>query len=157
LQRIEAAEPETVQQVEALMRARGEELYRLALAANLDTQAIWFAVREQLADLRVEVASGVAEAASIPWELMADPASDSPIALRVKAFVRVQSNPSISFVPAPPPADGGRLRLLCVASRPGGTGDVALRAVANRLLQDLGGDLSRFEITALRLPTYEQL
>ena len=56
-----------------------------------------------------------------------------------------------------PPADGGRLRLLYVASRPGGTDDVALRAVANRLLQDLGGDLARFEITALRPPTFEQL
>ena len=44
-----------------------------------------------------------------------------------------------------------------MASRPGGTGDVALRAVANRLLQDLGADLARFEITALRPPTYEQL
>ncbi len=38
----------------------------------------------------------------------------------------------------------------------GGTGDVALRAIANRLLQDLGNDLARFEITALRPPTFEQ-
>ncbi len=157
LQRSEAVEPVTVQQVEALMRTRGEELYRLVLAATLDTQAIWFAVRQHLADLRVEITTGVAEAASIPWELMRDPASDSPIALRVKAFVRVQSNPNIDFVSVPPPADGGRLRLLYVAARPGGTGDVALRAVANRLLQDLGPDLARFEITALRPPTYEQL
>lgn len=36
LQREEAVEPVTVQQVEALMRARGEELYRLVLAANLE-------------------------------------------------------------------------------------------------------------------------
>ena len=34
---------------------------------------------------------------------------------------------------------------------------MALRAIANRLLQDLGGDLARFEITALRPPTFEQL
>jgi hypothetical protein len=157
LQRAVAVEPVTVEQVEALLRARGEELYRLVLAATLDTQAIWFAVREQLADLRVEIASSIADAAAIPWELMRDPQSDSPIALRVSAFVRVQSNPSLSFVSVPPPADGGRLRLLYVASRPGGAGDVALRAVANRLLQDLGPDRARFEITALRPPTYEQL
>ena len=134
----------------------GEELYTKVLAANLDTQAIWFAVREQLADLRVEITTGIAEAAAIPWELMRDPQSDSPIALRVRAFVRVQSNPNLSFVPVPPAAEG-RIRLLYVVCRPGGTGDVALRAVANRLLQDLGADLARFEITALRPPTFEQL
>ena len=114
--------------------AHGEELFRLVLAANLETQAIWFAVREQLADLRVEITTGIAEATAIPWELMADPQSDSPIALRVRAFVRVQSNPSLSFVSVPPAAEG-RVRLLYVVSRPGGTDDVALRAVANRLLQ----------------------
>ena len=74
----------TVEQIEAWMRARGEELYTKVLAANLDTQAIWFAVREQLADLRVEITTGIAEAAAIPWELMRDPQSDSPIALRVQ-------------------------------------------------------------------------
>ena len=56
-----------------------------------------------------------------------------------------------------PTADDGRIRLLYVVCRPGGTGDVSLRAIANRLLQDLGGDLARFEITALRPPTFEQL
>jgi tetratricopeptide (TPR) repeat protein len=145
-----------VEQVEALMQARGVELYRLVLAANLDTQAIWFAIREQLAALRIEVTTGVAEAASIPWELMRDPQSDSAVALRVKSFVRKQSNPSQGFTPVPP-LDDGRIRLLYVACRPRGTEDVALRAVFNRLLQDLGGDLERFAITALRPPTYERL
>lgn len=156
LQRPGAVEQVVVEQVEAMMRARGEELYRLVMAANLDTQAIWFAVRGQLAELRVEINSGVAEAASIPWELMRDPASDSPIALRAQAFVRVQSNPNIDFVRAPR-AKEGRIRLLYVAARPDGADDVALRAVANRLLQDLGGDRERFEISALRPPTFEQL
>lgn len=156
LQRAASVEPVTVEQVEAMVRERGEELYRLVLAANLGTQAIWFAVREGLADLRIEITTGVVEAATIPWELMCDPQSDSAISLRVKAFVRVQSNPNIAFVPVPS-ADEGRLRLLYVVCRPGGTQDVSLRAVANRLLQDLGGDLARFEITALRPPTFERL
>ena len=146
----------TAGQVEALMRTRGEELYTKVLAANLGAQAIWFAVREQLADLRIQITTGVAEAAAIPWELMRDPQSDSAIALRVQSFVRVQSNPNISFV-IPPPAAEGRIRLLYVVCRPGGTDDVSLRAVANRLLQGLGEDLARFEITALRPPTFEQL
>ena len=138
------------------MKARGEELYTKVLAANGDTQAIWFSIRNDLADLRVEITTGVAEAASIPWELMRDPKMDSPISLRVKAFVRVESNPNISFVSVPP-ADDGRIRLLYIACRPSGSQDVELRAVANRLLQDLGPDRARFDIKALRPPTFERL
>ena len=75
LQRAEAVEAVTVEQIEASMRARGEDLYTKVLAANGNTQAIWFAVREQLADLRVEITAGIADAAAIPWELMRDPQS----------------------------------------------------------------------------------
>jgi len=156
LQRAESVEEVQVEQIESLMKHRGEELYTKVLTANQNTQAIWFAIREQLADLRVEITTNIAEAVSIPWELMRDPQSDSVIALRVKSFVRVQSNPNISFIKVPK-ADKGRVRLLYVVCRPRGTDDVALRAVANRLLQDLGEDLARFDITALRPPTFEQL
>lgn len=156
LQRADVAEAVTVVQVEELMRARGEELYEKVFAANMNTQALWFSVRDTLPDLRVEIATGVAEAASIPWELMRDPETDSPISLRVRSFVRVQSNPNISFVNVPPAHDG-RIRLLYVACRPRGQKDVALRAVANRLLQDLGSERARFDIKALRPPTFERL
>jgi len=138
------------------MRTRGEELYKNVLADNPRTQALWFSIRNELADLRIEIVTSIAEAASIPWELMRDPEMNSPISLRVKSFVRVQSNPNISFVPVMP-ADDGRIRLLYIACRPGGAGDVELRAVANRLLQDLGPDRARFDIKALRPPTFEQL
>lgn len=156
LQRAESVEDVHVEQIENLMKRRGEELYNKVLTANQNTQAIWFAIREQLADLRVEINTGVAEAASIPWELMRDPQSDSAIALRVKSFVRVQSNPNISFIKVPK-ADDGRVRLLYIVCRPGGREDVELRAVANRLIQGLGEDLARFDITALRPPTFKQL
>jgi hypothetical protein len=156
LQRADVTEAVVVQQVERVMKARGEELYKKVLAANHDTQALWFSIRNDLANLRVEISSGIAEAASIPWELMRDPQMDSPISLRVKSFVRAQSNPNISFVPVPPP-ENGRVRLLYIACRPGGPRDVELRAVANRLLQDLGPERSRFDIKALRPPTFEQL
>ena len=156
LQHSEVAEGVHVQQVETLMKARGEELYTKVLAVNGDTQALWFSIRNGLADLRVEITTGVAEAASIPWELMRDPKMDSPISLRVKAFVRVQSNPNIAFIPVPPAQDG-RIRLLYIACRPSGAKDVELRAVANRLVQGLGQDRARFDIKALRPPTFEQL
>ena len=156
LQRAESVEKVQVEQVESLMKQRGEELYTKVLTANQNTQAIWFAVREQLADLRVEITTGIAEGASIPWELMRDPQSDSAIALRVNSFVRVQSNPNISFVKVPK-AQEGRIRLLYIVCRPSGRKDVELRAVANRLLQDLGEDRARYDITALRPPTFEAL
>ena len=156
LQRAESVEKVQVEQIETLMKQRGEELYRKVLRANDDTQDLWSSIRNNLSDLRVEISTGIAEAASIPWELMYEPQSDSPIALRVKSFVRVQSNPNVSFVPVPQ-TEGGRVRLLYVVCRPRGTEDVALRTVANRLLQDLGEDRGRYDITALRPPTYEQL
>ena len=156
LQHAASVEKVHVEQVETRMQERGEELYRKVLRANDDTQDLWSKIRDDLPELRVEIATGIAEAASIPWELMYEPKSDSPIALRVKEFVRVEAKPNLDFVPVPPSADG-RVRLLYVVCRPGGTNDVSLRAVANRLLQDLGEDRSRFDITALRPPTFEQL
>lgn len=156
LQVAEPAHAVQVEQIEAWMQRRGIELYESILEGSRDVQRIFDRVLDELADLRVEITSGIAEAAAIPWELMREPQSDSAIALRVRSFVRVQSNPNIGFVPVPT-ADDGRIRLLYVVCRPGGTGDVSLRAIANRLLQDLGGDLVRFEITALRPPTFEQL
>ena len=72
-----------VEQIEGWMKQRGEELYRKVLRANDNTQDLWSSIRNHLADLRVEIATGVAEAAAIPWELMYEPKSDSPIATRV--------------------------------------------------------------------------
>jgi tetratricopeptide (TPR) repeat protein len=145
-----------VEQIEAAVRARGEELYKKVLVDNPNSQKLWFSIYDKLADLRIEIATGVAEAASIPWELMRDPKLDSPVSLRVREFVRVQSNPNISFIPIPPSQDG-RIRLLYIACRPRETEYVELRAVANRLLQDLGPERARFEIKALRPPTFERL
>ncbi|MFZ4704352.1 MAG: CHAT domain-containing protein, partial [Candidatus Methylumidiphilus sp.] len=156
LQNPESSEDVQVDQIEQMMRTRGEELYQKVLAANNNSQKIWFSIYDQLANLRIEISTGIAEAASIPWELMRDPQSDSALAVRVQAFVRVQSNPNIGFVPVPPSKDG-RIRLLYVVCRPNGRDDVGLRAVANRLLQGLGDNRARFDITALRPPTYEQL
>jgi len=146
-----------IEQIETMMQQRGIELYNKVLAANQNTQAIWFAIRNLLADLRIEIQAGIAEAAAIPWELLRDPQSKSALAVRVAAFVRVQSNPHISFVSVPV-NPSGRIRLLFVMSRPDGINDVIpFRSSANRLLQGLAENRAHFDIVALRPPTYEQL
>lgn len=94
-----------VDQIEAMMAERGVELYEKMLEGSRGVQRIFDRVLDDLPELRVEISTGIAEAASIPWELMRDPSSDSPIALRVKSFVRVQSNPNLSFVTVPPADD----------------------------------------------------
>lgn len=157
LQKAGVVESIVPEQVETMMRDKGEELYRKVLRANDDTQDIWSGIRNELADLRVEITTPVAEAASIPWELMFEPKSDSAIALRVQSFVRVQSNPNINFVKVPELKEDGRVRFLYVVCRPSGVADVELRAVANRILSGLGEHRARFDITALRPPTFEQL
>src|SRR5690348_11891248 len=50
LQRANATEAIVVEQVERLMKSRGEELYTKVLAANQRTQAIWFSIRNELPD-----------------------------------------------------------------------------------------------------------
>lgn len=157
LQKASVTAPVVVQQVTDMIRQRGEELYQKVFTANDDTTKLWYAICDQLPDLRIEITTGIAEAASIPWELMRDPELDSAIALRVKAFVRVQSDPNIAFIDVPPLDDSGRLRLLYIVCRPSGSRDVPLRALVNRILQDLGEARDRFDITALRPPTFEQL
>ena len=156
LQKADSTTDEHVQQVEAMLHDRGVELYEKILEGNRDAQRVFDRVLDELAELRIEIATEITEAAAIPWELMREPQSDSPIALRVQAFIRVQSNPNLSFVHVPP-SDDGRVRLLYVVCRPSGTHDVELRAIVNRLLQDLKEDVDRFDITALRPPTYERL
>src|SRR5437868_5333853 len=53
LQRADTTEAVTIAQIEERMKTRGEELYTKVLAANGDTQALWFSIRDDLADLRV--------------------------------------------------------------------------------------------------------
>ncbi|MGO9118301.1 MAG: CHAT domain-containing protein [Desulfomonilaceae bacterium] len=156
LLKADVVEEVQVEQIERFMKLRGVELYEKMLEGSRDVRRLFDRVLDELPDLRVEINAEIVEAASIPWELMREPQSDSPLAVRVKSFVRVQHNPNLSFVPIPEVADS-RVRLLYVVCRPGGAGDVPLRAIANRLLRDLGTHLARFEITALRPPTFEQL
>ena len=51
-------------------------------------------MRERLSELRVEIASDVADAAGLPWELLRDPRLARPLALEAASFVRVNVRPA---------------------------------------------------------------
>ena len=88
----------------------------------------------------------------LPWELMRDGAG--PVALGVGGISRslpVAGGAGTLQVP------GGRLRVLMVISRPGGTQDVGYQMVARPLLERLAAVRGEVDLTVLRPPTFDAL
>jgi tetratricopeptide (TPR) repeat protein len=146
--------PEIAHGVEARLAALGEVLFGQVFRASMETAELWLAVRESLADARVEVATGVAAAAGIPWELLRDPATGGALAVRAGAFVRALAE-SATRVALPPAAE--TLRVLLVICRPGGRADVPFRSVASHLVRLSSEAREAFQLDVLRPPTFAQL
>jgi hypothetical protein len=91
---------------------------------------------------------------ALPWELLADPAQPSPVALDAAAVSR--SLPGAQMGQAFG-VGGQRLRVLMVISRPAGTGDVGYRMVARPLLDRLDAVRGVVELVVLRPPTLQAL
>ena len=88
----------------------------------------------------------------LPWELMRDGAG--PVALGAGGISRslpVADSAGTLEVP------GGRLRVLMVISRPGGTSDVGYQMVARPLLERLDAVRGEVDLTVLRPPTFGAL
>ena len=88
----------------------------------------------------------------LPWELMRDGAG--PVALGAGGISRslpVAGGAGTLAVP------GGRLRVLMVISRPGGTGDVGYQMVARPLLERLDAVRGEVALTVLRPPAFDVL
>jgi hypothetical protein len=83
-------------------------------------------VRSAGSDLRVEIREEAHDAA-IPWELIADPVTEEPLALRASSFVR-----TVGEVTAMP-VNGGVRRVLLLISRPHGVADIGYWAVTYEL------------------------
>ena len=144
--------------IEARMVEIGVALFEAVFQADDDARDLWATLRDRLNDTRVEVVTGVQEAASIPWELLRDPKTDTPLALRAQAFVRAQ--PQAAQRPTlPRPARAGEaIRVLLVICRPGAGKDVPFRSVASRLIKGLTEEArSTFELHVLRPPTFAAL
>ena len=149
--------PEIADRIEGRMAEAGRTLFKDIFQANQAASDFWARVRDDLQETRVEISTNVRDAAAIPWELLRDPATDQPLALDAREFVRVQSE-TAREAPAPDQEQKGPVRVLLVICRPAGRRDVPFRSVASRLvkgLTDQGRD--RVQLDLLRPPTYERL
>jgi tetratricopeptide (TPR) repeat protein len=159
--------PTIAARVEARLAEIGVGLFKAVFQAGDDARDLWATLRDRLDDTRVEIITDVRQAAAIPWELIRDPKTDTPLALRAQAFVRAQPNPaqrpSLPSHPSTAPLRGSaqdaeRVRILLVICRPGGREDVPFRSVASRLLKGLGDEArDLFQLDVLRPPSFEQL
>jgi hypothetical protein len=156
LQYPQAPAPMIARRVEGRLGEMGTELFQAVFQANEDARDVWSRVRERLPQTRIEIISGVAEAATIPWELLREPKRDAALAFTVHSFVRTQHNPSLA--PSLPSKKKKKIRILLVICRPRGAQDVPFRSVASRLIKGLGAaHREAYDLDVLRPPTFEQL
>jgi len=123
--------PTIARRVEGRMSEVGTKLFEEVFQANNDTRKIWSRVEERLPETRIEIISGVTEAATIPWELLREPTADAALALTAHSFVRAQ--PNTARAPRLPAQEEGKIRILLVLCRPRGDRDVPFRSVASQL------------------------
>ncbi|MFH1372836.1 MAG: CHAT domain-containing protein [bacterium] len=149
--------PSIAKRIEQRLTDIGTELFGKIFSGR-DAVRLWNAVSDSLAETRVEIiTTDVSEAASIPWELLRDPATDSPLALKAATFVRTQPQTAQRpRLPEPGPAEA--IRILLVICRPYGRVDVPFRSVASRLIKGLEeSSRESFQLDVLRPATYEAL
>lgn len=148
--------PKIAANIEQRMTEIGVELFEKVFHANDDTRQVWEKVRHHISDTRVEIVTGVSDAAAIPWELIRDPQSDMPLALGASAFVR--TTPQAVQLPKIPQTVDGKIRILLVIFRPKGGKDVPFRSVATKLIKGLTDSASEvFQIDVLRPPFFARL
>jgi len=148
--------PKIAGRIEGRLEELGKELFRSIFQSGEDARDLWATVRSDIDRYRVEVVTGIHEAASIPWELIRDPKTDTSLALRAEAFVR--SHPTPAQQPKFAEAGAGPIRVLLVICRPGGGEDVPFRSVASRLVKGLKLDAREScDLKVLRPPTFDQL
>jgi len=147
--------PRIAARIEKRISEIGMELFKALFQSSEDARDLWATLWTRLNDTRVEIFTGVKEATAIPWELVRDHKTDTPLALRASAFVRTHPQPA--QIPYIPQTDG-QIRILLVICRPKGKEDVPFRSVASRLIKGLGADVrDKFKLDVLRPPTFEQL
>ncbi|KAF5426535.1 hypothetical protein C5S42_07365 [Candidatus Methanomarinus sp.] len=145
--------PKIAARIEKRMAQIGTELFKALFQSGDDARDLWATLRTHLNDTRIEIITTVREATAIPWELIRDPKTDVPLALRARSFVHAQ--PQAVQVPQVPQTGSGPIRILLVICRPGGRDDVPFRSVATHLIKGLSEDARAvFQLEVLRIANY---
>ena len=148
--------PAVAARIEGDIKSVGVDLFKKVFQSDDDTRDLWATLRQRLDDTRIEVSTSVAEATSIPWELVRDPKTDEALALRADSFVRSHSQAAQPLKLSQ--TESGPIRILLVICRPSGDDDVPFRSVATQLIKGLGGQAEdRLQLDVLRPATYERL
>ncbi len=148
--------PTIAARIEDRMAAIGRELFEKVFQSDEQSRRLWAKVYENLSNIRVEVVTGVREAAAIPWELLRDPHTDTVLTQRAQAFVRTYEQPVET--PQVVHVESGPIRILLVICRPKQADDVPFRSVASRLVKALTTDTRAvYQLDVLRPPTFEHL
>ncbi len=147
--------PQIAHGVESFMADRGDALFRSIFEGSEQSVELWSSVEPHLPSTRIEIATGIAEATAIPWELIRNPRTRTFLALSAESFVRTQREAKAALAPA---GEAEKVRILLVICRPKGGEDAPFRSVAGRLVTRLSDEArDAFDIDVLRPPTYEQL
>jgi tetratricopeptide (TPR) repeat protein len=147
--------PTIAKRVEQLMVELGEALFHAIFEGDSAARRLWDSLEPHLSSTRVEIVTGIAEASSIPWEMLRNPETRVNLALSAQAFVRAQREAQTTLAPA---VATGKVRILLVICRPQAANDVPFRSVASRLVMGLSAaDREAFDLDVLRPPTFERL
>ncbi|MCK5109551.1 MAG: CHAT domain-containing protein, partial [Methanosarcinales archaeon] len=148
--------PRIAARIEERMAEIGTKLFKALFHSSDDARDLWAPLRARLNETRIEIVTKVAESTTLPWELIRDPKTDTPLPLRARSFVH--AHPQAAQVPKIPETDAGPIRILLVICRPGGRDDVPFRSVASHLVKGLSEDTrTLFQLDVLRPPMFEQL
>jgi len=72
--------PIIARRIEGPMRDIGVQLFPEAVQSSDDARDLWSNLRPRLDQTRLEIITEVREATAIPWKLLRDPNTDSPLA-----------------------------------------------------------------------------
>lgn len=147
--------PTIAANVERRMAEVGDQLFRAIFQSNDDARDLWATLRNDLAGTRVEVASEVDTANTLPWELIRDTKTGVPLALEAHEFVRSQRQTAKR--PRLLGTGQGQIRVLLVICRPGGGMDVPFRSVASHLVRLSHDPRQVLKLDVLRPPRFDRL